>query len=89
MPVVTVKNKYQVVIPQSVRKHVGINIGDVLEAKAEDGRIIFEPKSAVDRGIAESLEEFRKSRSFGPFSTHRAFLASLRGEAVVGPLKSR
>ena len=81
MAIVTVKNKYQVVIPHRVRKEIGIAVGDVLEARAEKGMIVFEPKSIVDRGIAESLEEFAQGRSSGPFDTHAAFLASLHKKA--------
>jgi AbrB family looped-hinge helix DNA binding protein len=81
MPIVTVKNKYQIVIPQQLREQVGIAIGDILEAKAEKGRIIFQPKALVDRGIAESIEEFKAGRAYGPFETHKELLASLHKEA--------
>ena len=81
MAIVTVKNKYQVVIPLHVRNEIGVNIGDVFEAKAEKGRIVFEPKSIVDRGIAESTTEFKAGRSFGPFQTHERFLTALHKEA--------
>jgi AbrB family looped-hinge helix DNA binding protein len=77
MALVTVKNKFQVVIPQRVRDEVGVAVGDLLEARAEKGRIIFEPKSLIDRGIAESLADFKAGRTFGPFRTHKEFLASL------------
>lgn len=81
MAIVTVKNKYQVVIPQHVRNEIGVNIGDVFEARAERGKIVFEPKSIVDRGIAESMAEFKAGRSFGPFKTHERFLAALHKKA--------
>ena len=45
MPVVTVKNKYQVVLPQALREQVGVKVGDLLEAKVERGRITFTPKA--------------------------------------------
>ncbi len=51
MAIVTVKNKYQVVIPQAVRKQLGINQGDVLEAKAERGKLTYTRKSVVDRVV--------------------------------------
>ena len=90
MAIVTVKNKYQVVIPQRVREVIGVSVGDVLEAKAENGRIVFEPKSIVDRGIAQSIAEFKDGNSFGPFPTHKAFLAALREETKkVGSKKSK
>ena len=53
MPIVTIKNKYQVVIPQRVREQVGVRIGDLLEAQADKGKIVFTPKSIVDRALAE------------------------------------
>lgn len=57
MPIVTVKNKYQVVIPQAVRKQLGINRGDVLEAKAERGKLIYTRKSVIDRVIPAGKSE--------------------------------
>jgi AbrB family looped-hinge helix DNA binding protein len=89
MAIVTVKNKYQVVIPQHVRDEIGVSVGDVFEAKAEKGRIVFEPKSIVDRGLAESMAEFKAGRSFGPFATHEQFLASLHKEVKKAGTKRR
>ena len=90
MALVTVKNKYQVVIPQRVREQVGVAIGDILEAKAENGRIVFEPKSIVDRGIAESLAEFKAGRAKGPFRTHKELVASLHEESkLLHPKKTK
>ncbi len=81
MALVTVKNKYQVVIPQALRKQVGVNIGDLLEAKAEKGKIIFIRKTVIDSRIAESLVEYKAGKFYGPFSKHRDFIASLHREA--------
>jgi AbrB family looped-hinge helix DNA binding protein len=69
MPIVTVKNKYQVVIPRRVREQIGVAIGDVLDARAVKGKIVFEPKSVVDRGIAEGLEDIEEGRVHGPYRT--------------------
>lgn len=85
MPVVTVQNKYQVVIPASVRRQAGIKVGDLLEAKLERGKITFTPRSVIDRGIAESLKDFEQGRSYGPFTTHKEFLASLHAETAGAP----
>lgn len=87
MPTVTVKSKYQVVIPKSVRDELGVKVGDLLEAKVEKGRLIFAPKALVDRGIAQSLDDFRRGRAYGPFATHSEFLASLHAE--VKKIRSR
>jgi AbrB family looped-hinge helix DNA binding protein len=81
MAIVTVKNKYQVVIPQSVRDEIGVAIGDVFDVRVRNGKIVYEPKAIVDRGIAKSVEEFKAGRAYGPFATHKQFLASLHKEA--------
>lgn len=49
MSIVTVKDKFQVVIPQGVRKQLGINRGDMLEAKVERGKLTYTPKVLIDR----------------------------------------
>lgn len=81
MPIVTVKNKFQVVIPRSVRDTIGVRVGDLLEARVERGKITFAPKALVDRGIAESLEDFKQGRGYGPFEAAEELLASLHREA--------
>jgi bifunctional DNA-binding transcriptional regulator/antitoxin component of YhaV-PrlF toxin-antitoxin module len=75
------RNQYQIVIPRRVREEIGVDVGDLLEARAEKGRLIFEPKSLVDRGIARSIAEFKAGRSHGPFNTHERFLNALHKEA--------
>ena len=34
-------------------------------------------RRALDRGIAQSLKEYRQGKAHGPFETHEAFIASL------------
>ncbi len=77
MSIVTVKNKYQVVIPHSLRKQVGLSVGDLLEAKVEKGKITFTPKSLVDREIAEGCEDIRKGRTYGPYHSAEEMIQSL------------
>jgi AbrB family looped-hinge helix DNA binding protein len=79
MSIVTVKNKYQVVIPRAVRERIGVAVGDILEAKVERGQITLTPKSLVDRAIAEGLEDIRKGRVRGPFDTVDEMIDSLKG----------
>jgi bifunctional DNA-binding transcriptional regulator/antitoxin component of YhaV-PrlF toxin-antitoxin module len=82
MQLVSVKNKFQIVIPQALRKQAGVRVGDILEAKLERGKITFTPKSVVDRGIAESLADFKAGRSYGPFNTAEDLVASLHREST-------
>ena len=87
MSIVTVKNKFQVVIPQNVRAQIGVHVGDVFEARAERGKIVFQPKAIVDRDeytpaqrrridaqLAKSLAEHKEGKSFGPFRTHQEMI---------------
>ena len=80
MPIVTIKNKYQVVIPQRVREQVGVRVGDLLEAHADKGKIVFTPKSIVDRALAEGLDDLKKGRVHGPFASAAEMLAALKGK---------
>ena len=58
MPLVTVKEKFQVTIPAKVRDQVSLHVGDVLEASVEEGAIVLRPKVVVDRAaLAGRLRE--------------------------------
>ena len=77
MALVTVKNKYQVVIPAKVREEAGIEIGDLFEAKVERGKVTLTPKSVIDRRLDAALEDVRKGRTYGPFNSAEEMIASL------------
>jgi AbrB family looped-hinge helix DNA binding protein len=81
MDIVTVKTKFQIVIPRHIREQVNIEIGDVLEAGVQGGRITFTPKSLVDRHLAEGLEDIRKGRTHGPYATAKAAIKALDARA--------
>ena len=53
-------------------------MGDLLEAKIEGKKITLTPKSIIDRGLAESLEDFKKGRYYGPFDSAEDMIRSLR-----------
>ncbi len=87
MPFVRVQKKGQVTLPVRLRAKAGIAEGDVLEARLERGKISLTPKTLVDRQIAESLEDYRKGRFYGPFDTHEQFIASLKANIKKPPRK--
>lgn len=89
MSLVAVKNKYQVVIPQSVREKIGLNVGDLLEAGVERGKITFTPKSVVDKGIAEGLEDILKGRVHGPYRTVQAAMAAFQERTRKRPRRPK
>ena len=81
MPLVRVKEKYQVTLPASVRRKAGLAVGDLLEANVEGKKITLTPKSVVDRELALALEDVRKGRVYGPFSSAKEVIQSLHREA--------
>jgi len=89
MDIVTVKNKFQIVIPQHVRERAHIEIGDLLEAGVENGKITFTPKSLIDRHLAEGLEDARKGRTHGPYASADAAIAALDARAKRQAKKRR
>jgi AbrB family looped-hinge helix DNA binding protein len=89
MAIVTVKNKYQVVIPWSVRDKVAVNVGDLFEANVEKGKITLTPKSLVDRRIAEGLEDIKKGREHGPYSSVEEAMAAFQKRAAKAAKRAK
>jgi len=81
VPLVRVKERYQVTLPASVRRKAGLAVGDLLEANVEGKKITLTPKSVVDRELALALEDIRKGRVYGPFSSAKEVILSLHREA--------
>jgi len=86
---VTVKNKTDLVVPQSVRRRAGIKPGDRLEFKVSGGiiNIIPELPTAADeytpaqrRVIDARLRQARKGPYHGPFETADDAIKFLRKE---------
>jgi AbrB family looped-hinge helix DNA binding protein len=77
MDLVTVKTKFQVVIPQSIRKRARLDIGDLLEASFENGKITFTPKTVIDRHLAEGLEDVARGRTHGPYTSAAEAVAAV------------
>lgn len=49
MPLVRVKEKFQVTIPTELREALDLAVGDILEATIEKETIVLKPKAVVDR----------------------------------------
>lgn len=52
MPLVTVKPKFQVTIPATLRKGLDLHEGDLMEATLVGDGILLRPKDVVDRGAS-------------------------------------
>jgi len=46
--VMQIRRNFQVTLPAMIRKRLGLDIGDVLEATVKDGKIIIIPKKTID-----------------------------------------
>ena len=77
MSIVKVKTKGQVTIPTALRERAGLNVGDLLEAKLEKGKITLTPQTLLDRHLAESIEQIKKGEFYGPFDTAEEMIESL------------
>lgn len=61
MPLVKIKDKFQVTIPASIRKAADLDIGDFLEAEIREDGILLIPKTITDRNIL--IKKFRTAFS--------------------------
>jgi len=77
MELVTVKTKFQVVISRSIRRRARVDIGDLLEASFENGRITFTPKTVIDRHLAEGMEDLAQGRIHGPYKSAAKAISAL------------
>ncbi|KKU03888.1 MAG: Transcriptional regulator, AbrB family [Candidatus Giovannonibacteria bacterium GW2011_GWA2_45_21] len=73
-PLVTIKTKYQVTLPTSIRRKADVSVGDILEAKVEGKKITLTPKSLIDRELSLALEDVKAGRLSPVFSTAEAGL---------------
>lgn len=80
MPLVKIKEKYQVTLPAAVRRKAGLNVGDLLEASVEGKKITLTPKSVIDRELAQALEDVKKGRVYGPYRSVEEVISSLHRE---------
>jgi AbrB family looped-hinge helix DNA binding protein len=92
MLLVKITTKYQVTIPDVVRRKMGVGAGDVLEAKIESGKITLTPKPdaeaeytpaqrrSIDARLAKSLADVKKGLTFGPFATAEEMITSMKRE---------
>ena len=78
MAVVKVKSHYQVTLPPQIRAKAGVAVGDLLEAKVEGRTITLVPKRMINRELTLALNEVKRGRFKGPFSTAQATIRALR-----------
>jgi len=81
MTAVKVGMRRQVVLPKKIHDPVGLTADDYLEVGVERGKVVMTPKALVDKQLekrlAESFEDVRKGRTYGPFSSAKELIADL------------
>lgn len=67
MPLVTVKEKFQVTIPAKLRDRIKIQIGDLLEVSVHEEGLLLRPKEVVDRkAIADQVDTILRDTPIDP-----------------------
>ncbi len=82
MAVVKVKSHYQLTIPPQIRAKAGVAVGDLFEAKVQGRTITLVPKRMIDRELALAIDDVKRGRVKGPFSTAQATVRALRRRTV-------
>ena len=85
---VKLKTNGQVTLPSALRRKAGLNVGDLLEARLEKGKITLTPKSLIESHISESIDQIRKGQFYGPFDTAEEMIESLHGNGKRSNRKS-
>ena len=78
MAVVKVKSHFQVTLPPQIRAKARVAVGDLFEAKVEGRTITLVPKRMIDRELTLALNEVKRGRVKGSFSTAHATVRALR-----------
>ncbi|MCI0468717.1 MAG: AbrB/MazE/SpoVT family DNA-binding domain-containing protein [Nitrospirae bacterium] len=89
MSLVKVKNKYQIVIPEDVRRKLRVEIGDTLEIVERDGTLVIKPVMIIERSQAyfwtdewqkgeKEVEEAKKKGRFKDFKKAEEAIKWLR-----------
>ena len=50
--VMQIRRNFQVTLPAAIRKRLHLNIGDILETKVQEGKIIIVPKKTIEASQA-------------------------------------
>ena len=69
MPIVKVKDKFQITVPAHLRAQLSLRVGDFLEATVKNGHLELSPKTLVDLAIALAEADIKAGRYLGPFET--------------------
>ena len=78
---VKVARRYQITIPEQVRDETGINIGDTVDVRSQDGKVIIEK---IGRDWEAVMNETR-----GSWKAHPAFKSMKDAVEIVDWLRQK
>jgi AbrB family looped-hinge helix DNA binding protein len=91
MPFAVVREKGRVVLPAEIRKKFGLKIGDVLEVKSDNGRIVLKPREKSDQSwywtarwqkkVKAALKDVEAGRVSKAYDNLEEALEVLKGKA--------
>ena len=89
MPLVKVKEKFQITLPAELREALHLAVGDLLEATIQDNVIVLTPKVVVDRAQAWAKMEHAMARveDRAP-NPHQSPLTTLPKDRVMGRMQN-
>jgi AbrB family looped-hinge helix DNA binding protein len=68
LPLVKVKEKFQITLPAEVRRMLHLAVGDLLEATVERDKIVLKPKAVIDRAWQQMTEAMASVEDCAPNS---------------------
>lgn len=90
MPLIKVKQNYQITLPNSLRKDLNVSVGDYLEIERQDGGLVLRPVKVVypdqayfytrewQKGEAEADRDIARGDVLGPFDNITDGLAAVK-----------
>jgi AbrB family looped-hinge helix DNA binding protein len=78
MPLVKVKEKFQITLPAPLRQRVAVAVGDMFDIAVEGKKITLTPKVVLDRALTEALDDEVHGRTLGPFKNLKTAVRALR-----------
>ncbi|MDO9514975.1 MAG: AbrB/MazE/SpoVT family DNA-binding domain-containing protein [Syntrophales bacterium] len=94
MPLIKVKQNYQITLPNSLRKDLNVSVGDYMEIDRQDGGLVLRPVKVVhpdqayfytkewQKGEAEADKDIAKGNVLGPFDNLTDGLAAVKSAKV-------
>jgi AbrB family looped-hinge helix DNA binding protein len=90
MPLIKVKQNFQITLPNTLRKYLNIAVGDYMEVDKQDGELVLKPVKVVhqeqayfytkewQKGEAEADKDIANGDVLGPFDNITDGLAALK-----------